>query len=590
MANQTNNVSSTYELISQAAQRSPDANAITFVKAMAPAFIDETISYSQLLGHVSRTARMLREHLPTGSEKPGVISFLLPNIPQASFLLWGSETIGIANPLNPLLSEDALTSLMEKAGTDIIVALGPNPNSDIWQKSVAVSQRLSKKPKLISALIPAGDEFDHYDTLLPQFKGGELPKEWLPNPDDIAAYFHTGGTTGTPKLAQHTHTNQLTMVHSYLGSMNLSEGDTIVNGLPMFHVAGSLVIALGSVAAGANMLLPSIAGFRDPNVIQRHWDIVEHYKVSVSGGISTSIASMAGIPIGQADISSLKCMITGGAPTPISVAKEIMALTERPLYQIYGLTEVAGGIALPNINEAPVVGSSGYILDSVEVRINSKQQQAGTVGEICVRGPMVFSGYLGEAESPLKEGWLHTGDLGYLDDKRNLFITGRAKDLIIRSGHNIDPAVIEACLDSHPDVSMSAAVAKPDLYAGELPVAYVQLHPNASVTEEELINFAMENISEPPACPKSVHILKELPVTAVGKIHKPSLRVLTAEEVVNETLKEFSVQLNSKLLESGVIAIQVEVNSAERDLVQKHCITMHEALGLQFTLCEVETA
>ncbi len=580
----------TYELIVQAAEKYTDNTAITFIKAINPEFVDEKISYQQLLANINRTARLFKERLPENDDKPGVISFLLPNVPQSHFVLWGGEAAGIVNPLNPLLSEDALLALMEKAGTDIIVALGPNPASDIWQKSLAVSKRLSKTPKLISAVIPAGDDFEHFETLLPSYSGDNLPADWLTKLDNIAAYFHTGGTTGTPKLAMHTHENQLTQAATALRSMGISPGDAVVNGLPLFHVSGSLVMAFGALAAGGNMLLPTIGSFRDPQVIARHWQLVEHYKVTITGGISTSVASMANIPVNDADISSLKFMVSGGAPTPLSVEKDITALTQRPLYQMYGLTETAGGVAMPNLSTAPVTGSSGHIMEGIDVRVNTQSTKPKAVGEICVRGPMVFPGYLGTKETPVKDGWLHTGDLGYMDENNNLFITGRAKDLIIRSGHNIDPAVIEACLDSHPAVSMSAAVGRPDVYAGELPVAYVMLHPDSSVSEEELREYSLANINERPACPKFIHILKELPVTAVGKIHKPSLRALAAKDVVTQTLKEFEVNLNASVLESGAIQIQLKLLMGDEEKLKQACNKLHDELGLEFKIQQAELA
>jgi fatty-acyl-CoA synthase len=151
----------------------------------------------------------------------------------------------------------------------------------------------------------------------------------------------------------------------------------------------------------------------------------------------------------------------------------------------------------------------------------------GESGMLVVRGPNVTAGYKDPAQSATlftADGWLITGDLGHIDATGRVFITGRANDLIIRSGHNIDPAVIEECLMRHPAVVDAGAVGMPDAYAGEVPVAYVTLRPGACATEEELLAFAKATINEPPALPRRLFVLEHLPMTAVGKIYKPALR------------------------------------------------------------------
>lgn len=180
-------------------------------------------------------------------------------------------------------------------------------------------------------------------------------------------------------------------------------------------------------------------------------------------------------------------------------------------------------------------------------------------GEICVRGPTVSPGYLGSDRAGCTDGWLRTGDLGRLDDRDNLFITGRAKDLIIRSGHNIDPALIEGCLERHPDVAMAAAVGMADEYAGELPVVYVQLRAGATASAESLLAYAAEHIDERPACPKRVIILDALPVTAVGKVFKPRLREDITVRLLNERLVKMAISavVQAELSSSGQLQISM---------------------------------
>lgn len=540
-------ITTIYEAVEASAERFGNHNAIRFLQSVSPEIVDQTITYDALFQQVNQSARLLQKLM---NGKRGVVSILAPNIPQNHALLWAAESIGIANPLNPLLSEDALCGLMEAAGTDVIVALGPNPASDIWEKAQAVAKRLPNKPQCLSILIPGGDLF--YDQMVEQYDGAPLAQDERPKADDIAAYFHTGGTTGLPKLAMHTHDNQMTTARSYYKAVFNGSPDVAINGLPLFHVAGAMVMGLGGLVSGTQQILPTAQGFRNPEIIANHWRLVEHYGVTVSGGIPTSVASMMGVPVGSHDLSSLRFMVSGGSPVPAPLVIEVKEKIQKDLHQIYGMTESAGGATMPNASVPAVPGAAGYMDPELPIKIDSN-------GEVCLRGSNVFAGYLGIDDKPIDdEGWLHTGDLGHIENNY-LFITGRAKDLIIRSGHNIDPALIENCLDAHPDVAMSAAVGKPDAYAGELPVAYVQLHPNADCSVESLHAFAMKNIAERPACPKQIFIVEEMPVTAVGKIHKPTLREMAATTLAIETLSAEDLaapdDLKLVVLKNGALSI-----------------------------------
>jgi len=301
--------------------------------------------------------------------------------------------------------------------------------------------------------------------------------------------------------------------------------------------------------------------------------LVEHYGITISGGIPTSVAAMLDVPVGSHDISSLRFMISGGAPVPAALCEQLRESTGLNLYQAYGMTEAAGVITLPNLQCPSIPGSAGHVSGAMQVRIDSS-------GEICVQGPTVFPGYLGQSESPLDDGWLRTGDLGRLDDQGNLFITGRAKDLIIRSGHNIDPALIENCLESHPQVSLAAAVGMPDEYAGELPVVFVQLRQGGVASVDELRQYAFDNIAERPACPKQIFLVDKLPVTAVGKIIKHRLRELAAAYLYNERARqqcgdELEVEVNQ--LADG--SLMVDLDSVP---VEHHgwCAEQAQRLGM----------
>jgi fatty-acyl-CoA synthase len=575
MSSTTVTAKTVYELLQTSATTHAHRIAVSYINSLEP-HVAQHVSYCELMSNVNRAARLILNL--SGNRKP-VVSLLLPNIPQSQYLLWAATTVGIANPLNPLLNEDALYNLMLTAQTDLIFVLGPMPGSDLWQKANNVAERLPHKPKCVSVMAKAGEY--GFDDLLKLYSASELERELLPNGHDICAYFHTGGTTGLPKLACHTQSNHVAAARAYVRCMATGPSDVAINGLPIFHVAGALVNSLGGLASGLQMVLPTLAGFRNPAVINQHWRLVEQYGVTISGGIPTSVAAMLEVPIGCHDISSLRFMLSGGAPVPAALCEQVAKVTGLNLYQAYGMTECAGVIALPNLQYPSTPGSAGNVSGEVEVRIAEG-------GEICVRGPTVFPGYLGHSCAPLENGWLRTGDLGNLDERGNLYITGRAKDLIIRSGHNIDPALIENCLESHPKVSLAAAVGMPDEYAGELPVAFVQLHKGSHVDVEELLSYAFENIAERPACPKRIFLVDALPVTAVGKIFKQRLRELAAACVFEERIAPRCGQRSAKVTHQADGGLLLDIAEVPYEHLE-WCIEQAAQLNLHVQLPEAET-
>jgi fatty-acyl-CoA synthase len=196
---------------------------------------------------------------------------------------------------------------------------------------------------------------------------------------------------------------------------------------------------------------------------------------------------------------------------------------------------------------------------------------AGDKGMVLYKGPNLFSGYLDAAETARSftpDGWLITGDVGFVDEQGRLHLTGRAKDLIIRGGHNIDPKVIEDALGAHPDVELCAAVGAPDAYAGELPVAFATLKAGARVSEEALLAFTAERVDEAPAKPKSITILERMPVTNVGKIYKPELRTLATGAVVQALVDQVCAplqipsDLRPRVLMQGDAPVRVDTSNA----------------------------
>ncbi|MDQ3457448.1 MAG: AMP-binding protein [Actinomycetota bacterium] len=351
-----------------------------------------------------------------------------------------------------------------------------------------------------------------------------------------------------PKLAAHTHRGQLVAAYGCAALLDLGPDDVVTGTLPMFHAAGTILMGVSTFLSGAELLLLSPGGLRNPVMVERYWRLCERYGVTVAGGVPTSLGALAEVPTDGADLHRLRMALTGASPLPAAVRERFEEVTGLTVKEIYGMTEASGLISCNPVRGTGGSGSVGLRFPYTRVACRRLGDDGG-LGEVCdpgevgvvtVSGPTVSPGYRDPAQGAgtFQDGVLVTGDLGRLDHEGRLVIAGRSKDLIIRSGHNIDPQMIESALQRHPDVVLAAAVGRPDAYAGEVPVCYVELRPGSDVSEDELRHFAEQEISERPAWPRQVHVVPQVPVTAVGKIFKPSLRQDAVEQVVRALLDE----------------------------------------------------
>jgi fatty-acyl-CoA synthase len=541
------NATNVFDAIARTQAHCGGKTAITFLGTdpQAPA---RKLSYTELLEGIARTANAFRS---LGLRKGDVVAYMLPSLVETQFVLWGAATAASALPLNPLLKAEEIASLCRAAGAKALVALGPLPGTEIWDKARRVQELV---PALAALIQVGGGKADggpevHLLADLLQSNPPRLAFSDLPGLDDIAAYFHTGGTTGAPKLVIHTHRNQLAAAYGGAWAAGATVDDVIVNGLPMFHVASAIFCGLAMFVAGAEVVILSPAGFRNPQVIANFWRIVERTGATIVGGVPTALSAVVKVNPDGADLSRVRINICGASLLARSVAEQMEHLTGKPLREVYGMTESGGVICVDPVSRERVIGSAGCPIPFCEVEArplagmgaaSNRSCRPGEPGVLVVRGPNVTPGYKDAAQSATlftQDGWLITGDVGHVDTTGRVFITGRAKDLIIRSGHNIDPAAIEECLMRHPAVADAGAVGMPDAYAGEVPVAFVTLRAGACVTEEELLAFARANINEPPALPRRLFVLEQLPMTAVGKVYKPALRQNCAQRHFLEVLR-----------------------------------------------------
>ncbi len=525
---------STYDILENAANAHPDKVAVRFLPTCEIGEASVDITYQELLGRVTQTANMFRAH---GLKETDAVTYLLPNVPEAQYVIWGGQTAGIVSAVNTLLRAEQIVEILRATGSKMLVALGPMPGSDVWEKTCEV---ISQMPEL-ELVFQVGSEAD------PDYKILSFEEEMAKHPsdklmfdrefdqDDVCAYFHTGGTTGSPKVAQHSFRGEVYEAWATHYTAGYDEESVVLVGLPLFHVNAVLVSSLAGFKAGAMVLFSGIAGFRTPKLIPNFWKIVEIHKVTHFSAVPTIYSALLNVPLEGADVSSLKFGVCGAAPMPQEVIRRFESVTGISILEGYGLTE-GTSVSLCNPANGPrPVGSIGIRYPYQQVAVKCVDENGdyqgdcdiGEAGHICIKGPNAIRGYIQEQFNEklfVGDGWLDTGDLGYIDKDGYFWLSGRAKDLIIRGGHNIEPSMIEECLHQHPSVQLAAAVGRPDSYAGEIPVAYVELTPGANTSAEEIRKFAEENIFERPALPAEVILIDEMPVTAVGKIFKPSLR------------------------------------------------------------------
>ena len=533
----------THDIFLRAARLYPERTALTQVYTGEAEDAPRIISYAALLAGIQRAANLFRS---CGVGPQDAVALMLPSLPEAHFALWGAQIAGRACPINFMLDADHIAELLRAAKAKVLLALGPDPDFDIWAKAEQVRARLPGL-RLLQVGSP-GEQEDGFERLL-QAQPDELAFERALAPADIAAYYHTGGTTGAPKLARHTHANE---VHtSWFAGMfyGLTERDSMINGFPLFHVAGALVYGAGCFCAGANIVLPPRLGMRDRRFVANYWRFVARYRVTYLAAVPTIIAALLDAPVGDADISSVRALYTGGSPLPTELANAFEKKFGIPVRNILGMTESAGLVSIEPLAAPRIALSCGLPLPFSEVyalRPGSEGAQldqrcgADEPGVIVMRGPNVCPGYTDPAANAgmfAAGGLLVSGDLGHIDTAGRVFITGRAKDVIIRGAHNIDPSMIEEAFSAHPAVQSCAAVGEPDAYAGELPVIFLTLRPGVRASAAEILEAVAPTIGERAAVPRRVTVLDAMPMTAIGKLYKPALRLRAIEQAYTEALQ-----------------------------------------------------
>jgi fatty-acyl-CoA synthase len=558
----------------------------------------ERISFTTLRDNIARTASLLRAH---GIGRNDVIAILMPAVPALYWSVLGAMSAGIPFPVNWMLEAGHALHLVKEAKAKAVIALGPTPGFRIWESIQSFVGQLPSDLPIWSVPGPGGTVLAASDlsrhiarqsstaAAPDNLTGDDITTDGITG-DDIAAYIHSGGTTGFPKIVKLSHAN-LSYRHWALQLASKAVlGEVVLHDTPMFHIGGLAGRCLPPLASGASVLIPSVMGARDKRYIANYWKFVEKYRVTRLSGVPTTLATLAkSAPRGE-DLSSLKpYFITGSTAMPVAIREQFERISGVRVLNSYGLTENTASVAIDPRDGIRKEGSSGIRLPYTKTRAvemddkrNTVRQCApGEIGMLQIKGPGVSPAYVNPAHDDAartKDGWLITGDLGRIDSDGYLFVTGRAKDVIIRGGHNIDPSLIEEALAKSPAVLYAAAVGKPDAYAGELPVAYVQLVPGSQANASDLIAFVAEHIAERAAIPKEIFIVDRIPLTDVGKPIKAALRREAAERTFRTVLSEaiglscgsgqFQVAVEPHATQGTLVTIRVlDCHSTERDIL-----------------------
>jgi fatty-acyl-CoA synthase len=528
--------------------RNRDDTAIHFIPDGDLDGIVHETSFATLRGNVERVIALLRSR---DIAHPDVVAIVLPTMPAVYWTIIGSMAQAVPFALNWMLEPPYLLRLLTEANVKAIIALGPTPGFKIWESLMSIKDQLPAGLPIWSVTTPGHETLPEFDLEL-HLPGqdqavGSLGTGTTREGHDVAAYVHSGGTTGLPKIVKLSHRNISYRHWTLQLAMQITLGEVLLQDTPIFHVGGLAGRCFPMLASGASLVIPSLMGARDKRYIANYWKFIARFRVTRLSGVPTTISVLAKSPPRGEDLSSLKRnFVTGSTALPISVRREFERVSGVRILNSYGLTENTASVAIELRDGQSREGSSGIPTPYTRVRV--QRLDRGTTPEDCgpsqtgmiqVSGPGVALGYLDDSHtqaSRTDDGWLITGDLGRLDTEGNLFVTGRSKDIIIRGGHNIDPGPIEDALLQSPEVLLAAAVGKPDAHAGELPVAYVQLVAGSRITEAALLAAVAERIPERAAIPKEIFIVDRIPLTDAGKPAKVALRHDAAERTFRALL------------------------------------------------------
>ncbi len=457
---------------------------------------EQQLTYAELNQRVGQLARALQSLGVCPGDRVVLVQRNGPAMFETLFACFRAGAAVV--PVNVRLHPEEVAFICRDCKAKVLVATGEYATSAL--------QAHKQMPELqLVGVESIADAFD-YETLLSASDSMNADAEV--DPDDLAWLFYTSGTTGKPKGAMLTHRNLLAMMMNYFTDVNpLAPEDVVLHAAPLTH--GSGLFGLPAIAKGATSVILHTPSF-DPQTV---FALIQHLRVTTIAFLApTQIKMMLNGPYRSYDLSSLRCIPYGGGPMYVEDMKQAVEAFGPVLVQIYGQ------------GEAPMTIS--YLLEVRIVDDDDHEVAAGKIGEIAARGSVVMAGYWNrpdETAESLRGGWLHTGDIGMMDEKGYLYLLDRKKDMIISGGNNIYPREIEEVLLKHPAIYEVAVIGVPDPLWGESVKAIVALRSGMTVTEEEVNALCRQHLASYKK-PRTVEFVQELPKNAYGKILKRELR------------------------------------------------------------------
>ncbi|MBW1780923.1 MAG: long-chain fatty acid--CoA ligase [Deltaproteobacteria bacterium] len=500
-------------------------SARSFPQNLALVHGPKRLTYAQFDARVNRLANALGRLGIQQGENVAVLQYNYPETLESIFACFKAGCGAV--PINFRLHPNECAFIIDHSEAKAVIL-----SSEFNEAIMEIRDRIPNARHLITLSGAQGEILDYEDLLSKesdQFIDADV------QPDDLAWLFYTSGTTGMPKGAMLTHRNLIAMSMNFYADIcpGFGPDDVVLHAAPLSH--GSGIYALPNIGKAATNVILASKSF-DPELI---FQTIEEYRVTNMFAAPTMVKLMVESPaVDRYDHSSLRALNYGGAPMLVEDLKEAMTRLGPCLVQLFGQAESPMTITYLPHRDHLITGipdqmkrlsSAGFPRTDVEVRIfnnNDEVLPPGETGEIVTRSDLVMKGYWRNPEATtetLRSGWLHTGDMGYMDEKGYLFIMDRSKDMIISGGENIYPREIEEVLIRHEAVREVAVIGIPDSKWGEAIKAVVALLPGESATEEELIAFCKDNIASYKK-PKSVDFVDELPKNNYGKILKRDLR------------------------------------------------------------------